>query len=507
MKPCRLIFAATLSLVVIAVLVFPYPTVAQRASLPGGPALSPYWHPAVSRWEHIVLQYAQERSLDPDLIAAVIWKESLGQPRERGPAGAVGLMGLMPFDWRPSVEELENPWTNIHWGARALAHTIRDGEGDLFYSLAAYNGGWDKIDRGATRRYAADVLGHYARAVAVRYGLPTDGDWIAVFATEGAPSPSTITVLGPQRPLARYTERLWIQADIPAAPAGTPPHTIVITFVDKYGVERRVGMWLVTEDGSPLARPAAQIISASLPVGYGRREQHTMAGLVASSMAIPTPAPTPTSTPATSPSVTPTQPPSPMDTPTPMPAVAAVTIASDVDLRPGADTWWDPHQTLPAGTDLMLSGYDPNFPEWVYVHTVDGASTGWVQIADLGINRELSDLPSVTPIPTLTPTPHTPPLTPTLSAQCAGGPLRLDAWDLSKVRASDSWTATIYAEGYGGDCIYTYAWQGEVKGGPMSGPMTFEVSMPDRLANIVGTVSVTSAGETVEVGLFIKPQD
>jgi len=51
--------------------------------------------------------------------------------------------------------------------------------------------------------------------------------------------------------------------------------------------------------------------------------------------------------------------------------------------------------------------------------------------------------------------------------------------------------------------MYTYAWEGEVRGGPMPGSMTFEVSSADRGTSIVGTVSVTSAGETVKKGLLI----
>jgi hypothetical protein len=237
---------------------FPYPALAQGMGPSDDPCLSPYWDPDVSRWEPIILQYAQQRDLDPDLVASVIWKESLGRPRGRGPAGAVGLMGVMPFEWRPSAEELENPWTNLYWGARALAHTIRDGDGDLYYSLAAYNGGWEKIHRPATRRYATAVLDHYTRAIAARYELPTDGNWIAIFAVEGTSGPSTITVLGPQRPLARYTERRWVQADIPTVPVDVTPHATAITFVDDRGVECRVNVWLTTEDGIPLAFPAVQ---------------------------------------------------------------------------------------------------------------------------------------------------------------------------------------------------------------------------------------------------------
>lgn len=246
MQRWHLTFAVVL-LAATAVLVFSYPALAQSGSPPDVHCLSPYWDPDVSRWESIILPYAKQRNLDPNLIASIIWKESLGRPMERGPAGAVGLMGVMPFEWRPSAKELENPWTNLLWGARALAHTIRDGDGDLYYSLAAYNGGWEQIHLRVTRRYATAVLDHYARATATQYELPAEGNWIAIFAVEGTPSPQTITVLGPQRPLARYTERRWVQADIPTVPVGVPPHATVITFVDERGVECQVNMWLVAE--------------------------------------------------------------------------------------------------------------------------------------------------------------------------------------------------------------------------------------------------------------------
>jgi hypothetical protein len=257
MRPWKLGFAVVF-LAAVAALSFSYPALAQNGSSPDEPGLSSYWGPAVSQWEPVILQYAQARSLDPDLIAAVIWKESLGRANARSVVGAVGLMGLMPFSWRPSPEALQDPSTNLFWGARALAHTIRDGNGDLYYSLAAYNGGWEQVHLRVTRRYATEVLDCYTRAVAVRYGLPEDGDWVAIIAVEGTPGPDTVTVLGPQRSLARYTERP-CQADVPGVPVGVPPHTTALTFVDGRGLECRVSVWLAAADGSPLARSVAQI--------------------------------------------------------------------------------------------------------------------------------------------------------------------------------------------------------------------------------------------------------
>lgn len=216
---------------------------------PEADTLSVYWSPAVTRWQHIIVRYARERQVDPDLVAAIVWHESLGRATARGPTGAVGLMGLKPFEWRPSPEQLENPWTNLFWGTRTLAQIVRDGNGDLFYSLAAYNGGWRKIHLSATRRYAASVLGHYVRAVAARYGLDTGGTWIAILAVEGAPGNNTITVLGPHHPVARYTERLRLRNGIPVTPDATP-HATAISFDSEQGVKWQVNVWLVTEEGA-----------------------------------------------------------------------------------------------------------------------------------------------------------------------------------------------------------------------------------------------------------------
>jgi hypothetical protein len=159
-------------------------------------------------------------------------------------------MCIKPFPWRPSAKELENPWTNVAAGTKTLAHVIRDGNGDVYYALAAYNGGWDQIHLRVTRRYAADVLDNYVRAVAVEHGLPPDGDWIAIISVEGLPDHKTVTVLGPDWPLARYTERPWSQADVPSVPEGSPSHATLIAYADERGQEVGVKLWLVAWDGS-----------------------------------------------------------------------------------------------------------------------------------------------------------------------------------------------------------------------------------------------------------------
>ncbi len=225
--------------------------------------LSPYWHPAVTRWEPIILEEARRRGMDPDLIAAVIWTESLGRPYLHSPAGAVGLMGVMPkeagFSWRPTAQELEDPALNVFWGTRTLGIVIRQARGDLFLALAAYNGGWEQIHFSGPRRYAEDTLLHYARAVAVRMGLPAEGPWVATLAAVDPRARTGMTVLGPQYPLVRYSVRPVVFRLKDAGAKGRPT-TLVFAPRRDGDLDGDIGLWLWW-NGRLLSEPMA----ASIP--------------------------------------------------------------------------------------------------------------------------------------------------------------------------------------------------------------------------------------------------
>lgn len=210
--------------------------------------LSPYWPEAVQQWEPLILQEAERRNLDPDLIAAVIWKESRGRQYSQGPAGAVGLMMVMPkeagFTWRPSISELQDPYTNLFWGSRALATVIRQSRGDLYSALAAYNGGWEQIHYRGPRLFASDIIDTYARAVAVRNGLSPGGHWVATVAALTGDSP--MTVVGPQRSLTRYS-RPPVMADIPDCTTQGPPTAVSYASADGRDLNSRVAIWILLD--------------------------------------------------------------------------------------------------------------------------------------------------------------------------------------------------------------------------------------------------------------------
>lgn len=76
------------------------------------------------------------------LVIAVISVESDFRPRAVSPAGAQGLMQLMPFTARRvGIEErhLFDPAQNILAGVRVLAVLLRHYEGDVIAALVGYN--------------------------------------------------------------------------------------------------------------------------------------------------------------------------------------------------------------------------------------------------------------------------------------------------------------------------------------------------------------------------------
>ncbi len=89
---------------------------------------------------------AAKYELDPNLVAAVIWAESSGDPKAVSTKGAQGLMQLMPKTARDmGVSDVLDPSQNVDGGSRYLREMLDRHDGDLSLALAAYNAGPEAV--------------------------------------------------------------------------------------------------------------------------------------------------------------------------------------------------------------------------------------------------------------------------------------------------------------------------------------------------------------------------
>ena len=101
--------------------------------------------PAAERREALlphVREAARRHRLDEALLMALIEVESGFRADARSPAGAIGLMQLMPQTARRfGVADPWQPLANLDGGARYLSHLLGLFDGDLRLALAGYNAG------------------------------------------------------------------------------------------------------------------------------------------------------------------------------------------------------------------------------------------------------------------------------------------------------------------------------------------------------------------------------
>ncbi len=148
------------------------------------------------RHDDIIRQQAEEKDVPPDLIAAVIYRESKFRDQTSN-AGARGLMQVTPETARGIAaetkgtefeeEDLSDPDVNIRYGTHYLRELLDMYGGNEVAALAAYNAGpsnadaWGGAGLGVediqfpdTREYVEDVLdkrGEYADHYSDELGL------------------------------------------------------------------------------------------------------------------------------------------------------------------------------------------------------------------------------------------------------------------------------------------------------------------------------------------------
>jgi len=117
----------------------------------------------------LIRETSHSLEVDPRLVEAVVQVESGYNARARSPKGALGLMQLMPATAaRFGVSNPFDPAENIRGGVTYLGHLLKQFNGDVPLSLAAYNAGEGAVLRqGGIPRFAETE--NYLRKVAALY--------------------------------------------------------------------------------------------------------------------------------------------------------------------------------------------------------------------------------------------------------------------------------------------------------------------------------------------------
>ncbi len=153
----------------------PLPPSVMARLQPNCPALAP------EEVDALVSTAAQQQSIEPKLIRAVMKQESGFKPCAVSVAGAQGLMQLMPDTAdQLHVADAFDPAQNVNGGAAYLKQLLTKYKGDVKLTLGAYNAGPKRTDdAGAvpnipeTQNYVASILADMASAGAAAVA-PTD---------------------------------------------------------------------------------------------------------------------------------------------------------------------------------------------------------------------------------------------------------------------------------------------------------------------------------------------
>lgn len=90
----------------------------------------------------IISEAASKHEVDPNLVAAVVFKESAFNPNAVSRRGAQGLMQLMPRTARAmGVQDSFDPYQNVLGGTKYLREMLDMFDGNVEMALAAYNAG------------------------------------------------------------------------------------------------------------------------------------------------------------------------------------------------------------------------------------------------------------------------------------------------------------------------------------------------------------------------------
>lgn len=93
----------------------------------------------INHWKDLVIEASIDYRVPESWIYGIMWSESNGNPNLTSPAGALGLMQVMPFHFKPNEKPFD-PRTNIRRGV-SLLQAAKAKAGDLIRAASYYNAG------------------------------------------------------------------------------------------------------------------------------------------------------------------------------------------------------------------------------------------------------------------------------------------------------------------------------------------------------------------------------
>jgi len=119
----------------------------------------------------IIFRAGEREGVDPRFIHAVIWQESQYDSHAHSPAGAQGLMQLMPATGRRfGCKNLSDPVENVEAGTKYLSWLLKRFSGNVELALAGYNAGEGAVDKfkgvppyGETQNYVRKISARYGK--------------------------------------------------------------------------------------------------------------------------------------------------------------------------------------------------------------------------------------------------------------------------------------------------------------------------------------------------------
>lgn len=160
---------------------------------------------------------SQKHNIDENWLRAIAQTESEGRIDARSPAGAIGLMQIMPDTAKRLGVDPRDPVQSIHGAARLLDENLKR-YGNPIDAMRAYNGGTDtsKWGNDETRSYPGKVMVNMAKIEKKQdASKPSDAlddsiygwDDVPQQKAQNAPLDDSIYGWGPEKPVAHVPEQ------------------------------------------------------------------------------------------------------------------------------------------------------------------------------------------------------------------------------------------------------------------------------------------------------------